>query len=198
MHDFRRDAIDFDIHLQGRDAFVGAGDLEIHVAQVILVSHDVGEDGIPFTFLDQAHRDAGHGRQRWHAGIHQCQAGATNGRHGTGTIGFGDLRDHANHVGKLIRIGHDGLHAALGQSPMPHFAPLGRPDHADFTDTVGREVVMEQEGFLVLTLDRVNDLRVSSRAECRNDQCLGLAAREQGRTMGAGQNPRANADGTHG
>ena len=40
----RGDAADLDVHLQGGDALGGAGDLEVHVAEVILVAEDVGED----------------------------------------------------------------------------------------------------------------------------------------------------------
>ena len=35
-----------------------AADLEVHVAEVILVAEDVGQDGDAVAFLDQAHRDA--------------------------------------------------------------------------------------------------------------------------------------------
>ena len=37
---------------------LGARDLEVHVAEVILVAEDVGEDGEVLAFEDQAHRDA--------------------------------------------------------------------------------------------------------------------------------------------
>ena len=43
---------------------VGAGDLEVHVAEVILVAEDVGQHGEAVAFLDQAHRDAGDVRLR--------------------------------------------------------------------------------------------------------------------------------------
>ena len=39
--------------------FCGAGDLEVHVAEVILVAEDVGEHREALAFLDQAHGDAG-------------------------------------------------------------------------------------------------------------------------------------------
>jgi hypothetical protein len=40
-----RDAGDLDVHLQRGDAHFGAGDLEVHVAEVIFVTQDVGENG---------------------------------------------------------------------------------------------------------------------------------------------------------
>ena len=42
--DVEGDAGDLDVHLEGVDALLGAGDLEVHVAEVILDAGDVGED----------------------------------------------------------------------------------------------------------------------------------------------------------
>ena len=57
-HDLLRDAGDLDVHLQGGDAVTRAGDLEVHVAEVVLGSLDVGEDDVVVALLDEAHRDA--------------------------------------------------------------------------------------------------------------------------------------------
>jgi hypothetical protein len=43
LHDLAGDAVDLDVHLQGVDAVGGAGDLEVHVAEVVLVAQDVGQ-----------------------------------------------------------------------------------------------------------------------------------------------------------
>ncbi len=37
------DAVDLEIELDARDAATGAGDLEVHVAVVIFIAHDVGQ-----------------------------------------------------------------------------------------------------------------------------------------------------------
>ena len=39
------DALDLDVHLQGGDALVGAGDFEVHIAQVIFGAQDIGQHG---------------------------------------------------------------------------------------------------------------------------------------------------------
>src|SRR5262249_35386861 len=49
---------DLDVHLQAGDAFARTGDLEVHVAIVILGARDIGEDGVLIAFHDQAHGDA--------------------------------------------------------------------------------------------------------------------------------------------
>jgi hypothetical protein len=41
---------------------LGAGDLEVHVAEVILVAEDVGEHREALAFEDEAHGDARHRR----------------------------------------------------------------------------------------------------------------------------------------
>ena len=80
-HDLLGDALDLDVHLQRGDAAVGAGDLEVHVAEVILVAEDVGQHGEAVAFLDEAHRDAGDVRLHRHAGVHQREAAAAHRRH---------------------------------------------------------------------------------------------------------------------
>ena len=60
LHDLLGDRGDLDVHLQRGDALVGAGDLEVHVAEMILVAEDVGQHGEAVALLDQAHGDAGH------------------------------------------------------------------------------------------------------------------------------------------
>ena len=73
LHDLLGDALDLDVHLQRGDAGGGAGDLEVHVAEVVFVAQDVGEHGEAVAFPDQAHGDAGHVGLEGDAGIHQRQ-----------------------------------------------------------------------------------------------------------------------------
>ena len=73
LHDRRGDAGDLDVHLQRGDAVRGAGDLEVHVAEVVLVAEDVGQDRELLAFEDQAHGDAGDRRLQRHAAVHHRQ-----------------------------------------------------------------------------------------------------------------------------
>jgi hypothetical protein len=72
-HDLDGDPGDLDVHLQRGDALLGPGDLEVHVAVVVLGAHDVGQDGHPVAFLDEPHGDPGHRRLDRHTGVHQRQ-----------------------------------------------------------------------------------------------------------------------------
>ena len=51
------DAGDLDVHLQRGHAPLGAGHLEVHVAEMVLVAEDVGEHGIALVLEDEAHGD---------------------------------------------------------------------------------------------------------------------------------------------
>src|SRR5215813_11519095 len=57
-HDLLGDGGDLDVHLERGNTALGAGDLEIHVTEMILVAEDVGEHGKSLRFLDQPHGDA--------------------------------------------------------------------------------------------------------------------------------------------
>ena len=96
-HDLRRNPGDLDVHLQRGDALAGTGDLEIHVAVVILGARDVGENGVPAVRLveDQSHRDSGHGTLHGHAGVHQREGAAADAGHGRRAVGFENVRDDA-------------------------------------------------------------------------------------------------------
>ena len=44
LHDLVGDALDLDVHLERGDALGRAGDLEVHVAEVVFHAGDVGQD----------------------------------------------------------------------------------------------------------------------------------------------------------
>ena len=81
---------------------------------------------------------------------------------------------------------------------MADFAAAGRTHAAGLTDRIGREVVVQQEGFLVGAGQRVDILLVFAGAERGDDNRLGLAAGEQRRTMRARQDADFRLDAAHG
>ena len=72
LHDFFGDALDFDVHLQGGNAFGGTGHFEVHITEVVFVAQDVGEHGEFVAFQNQAHGDTGHVGFERHAGGEQA------------------------------------------------------------------------------------------------------------------------------
>src|SRR3546814_3737818 len=103
------------------------------------------------------------------------------------TLFRSDLRDDADGVRELFHRRHHGEDAALGEATVADLATLRAHHAAGFTDRIGREVVVEQEVFLVLTRDGVDDLAVARGAEGDRDNRLGLAAGEQRRAVNARQ-----------
>src|SRR6185369_4821161 len=198
LHDFRRDAVDLDVHLQRGDARGGTGYLEIHVAEMIFIAKDVGDDLETATFKHHAHGHTRHRRLDGYARIHQREAGAADRGHRARTIGFENFRHHANDVGELFHLRQHGADAATGQIAVADFAALGRTHHAGLAHRERREVVMQHEGLATLTFQRVDDLSIAARAQRHGDQRLRLAAREQCGTMRARQRAGLHDDGTHG
>ena len=198
LHDFLGDALDLDVHLQRGHAGFGARHLEVHIAEVILVTEDVGQHRELAAVLDQAHRHAGHVRLDRHARIHQRQAAAADRGHRRGAIGLGDLGDHAQRVAELLLGRQHRDQRALGQTAVADLAPLGRADAARFAGGERRHVVVEHEAVAELAHQRVDDLLVLLGAEGGGDQRLGLAAREQRRAVGARQHALADRNRPHG
>ena len=197
-HDFLRDALDLDVHLERRDTAVGARNLEVHVAQVILVAEDVGQHGEAVAFLDQAHRDAGNVRLRRHAGVHQREARAADRRHRRAAVRLGDLRHDTHRIREFLAGGQDREQRALGEPAVADLAALGRADATGLAGRVRRHVVVEHEAVAVLAHQRVDDLFVACSTERRHDHRLRFAAREQRRPVRAREYAGADRDRTHG
>ena len=198
LHDLPGDPVDLDIHLQCRDAFAGARNLEVHVAQMILVTHDVREHDVLVAFLDEPHRDAGDRPLDGHTGIHQRHARAADACHGARAVRFGNFRHHAYHVGKLFgEIRHHRDDAALCQSAMTDFAPLGRSHPPGLADAEGWKIVVHHERLAPFALDGIDDLCVAAGTEGGDHDGLRLTACEQGRTVGPGQHTDPGRNSAH-
>ena len=65
------------------DPVLRAGDFEVHVPVMILVAHDVGHrDPLVVRFFNETDRDARDWVDNRHAGGHQPEGAAADGRHG--------------------------------------------------------------------------------------------------------------------
>ena len=81
LHDAQIEALDLDVHLDGRDPVARARNLEVHVAEMVFSAENVGEDRVFLPFLDQSHRDTGNRGVYRNAGVEQRQRPAAHGRH---------------------------------------------------------------------------------------------------------------------
>ena len=114
------EALDLDVHLDRRDAVPRAGDLEVHVAEVILGAEDVGEDRDFVAFLDEPHRDAGDGGLDRHAGIEQRERAAADRGHRRRAVRLEDVRHDADRVRELLeRAAARACSARSARLPWP-------------------------------------------------------------------------------
>ena len=187
FEDFLVDAADLDVHLEGGDPILGAGDLEIHVSQVVLVAQNVGENGGLVLLLDEPHGDARGVLFQRHAGIHQRQRGAAHRGHGRRTVGFQDFRNHPEGIGKFLAGGQQRRDGFFRQKTVADLPASGAAQHGGLPDGKGREIVVEQEPLEGDPQQVVDHLLVVGGAERDCHQGLGFATGEQGRAVGAGQ-----------
>src|SRR5262249_4994534 len=198
LHDALVDRLDLQVHLQRGDALVGAGDLEVHVAEVVLVAEDVGEHGEAVAFLDEAHGDAGDVRLDGHPGIHEGEAATAHRSHRRGAVRLGDLGYHSDRITELFLRRQQAHQRALGEAAMADLAALGGSHAAGLAGRVGRHVVVHHAALAVPPRQRVDDLLVAPGPERDGDEGLRLSPREQGRAMRARQHADADRNGPHG
>jgi len=143
------------IHLQGCDAGIGAGHLEIHIAQEILHALDVGKHADFIAFLNQAHGRPANRLADGDAGIHQRQRRAADRAHRGGAVGGQYLRDHAQHVGELVPRGQHWYQRPLGQGAVADLAPRRGAQRLGLAHAVGREVVVVEVALLLHGMELV-------------------------------------------
>ena len=188
------DPAHLDVHLQRRHAVLGSGDLQIHVAAVVLTAQDIAEDGDVVSVDDQSHRDSGHRTYQGHARVHQRQRRAAHRRLRTRPVGLRDVRHHADCVGKRLGIGQHRSQRPLGQGAVSDLAPSGPSDHLRFVDGPRREIVVQHEGLVVVVHQAVHLLLVRAGPQRHRHDRLRLAAREERRPVGPGQQPHLACD----
>ena len=182
-----RDARDLDVHLQGRDAVGGAGDLEVHVAEVILGALDVREDDQVVALLDQAHRDARDRCLDRHAGVHQRRASSRRPRPSTSEPFDSRISETTRIVygNSSRRPGSTGSERALGERAVADVTALRAAHEARLADRERREVVVVDVALRRVERQVVDALLLLGRAERRERQRLRLPAGEERRAVRA-------------
>ena len=191
------DALDLDIHLDGGDAVTGAGHLEVHVAQEVFETLDVGEHGdvAGVHVLDEAHGHARHHLLDGHARVHKGQGAGADAGLGGGTVAGDDLGNQPHAVGELLLAGEHGQQGPLRQGAVADLTPAGAAHGAGFAGAVGRHVVLVHVALGILQADAVQDLGLGDGAQCGDGHDLGLAPGEHGAAVGPLQDARLAPDG---
>ena len=175
------DAGELEVELESGDTFAGTANLEVHIAEVVFGTDDVGKQQ---TFaVVTGHQTAGDTGDRsgdGDTGIHQRQSCTADGSHGCRTVGAHDFRDTADDIGKIL--GNDLGNRAFRQIAVTDFAASGTGDAADFTDAEVGEVVVQIEAFVgdaFGTGDIFDLLGILFVTQSGDDQSLGFAAGEK-------------------
>ena len=179
------EAVVLQVHLNGGDAVLRTGDLEVHLAVEVLNALNVDEGGEIITVLNQAAGDAGDGRLQRHARVHQRQRGAADGTLRRGAVGGQHLGHHTDGVRELLDRRDDALQRLLDQRAVAILAAVGAAAGTRLARGVGRHIVMMHEALFFLFPDGVHLLGHGERGERCNGEHLRLAAGEQARTVHA-------------
>ena len=108
--------MDFDIHLEGGDALLGASALEVHITEVVFETLDIGENGVMVVLFvgaagriigDQAHRDARDDAFKRNASGHQGHAVGADRSLRAGAVAFNDIGDAADGIRESLFIRND-------------------------------------------------------------------------------------------
>ena len=188
LHDLGRDAGDLDVHLQRRDTCFGTGHFKVHVAKVVFVTQDVRQDRIGAVFFqDQTHGNTRDGCFQRHTCVHHGQGATANRRHRAGAVRFSDLGHNADGVGEVSGGRQNRLQRTPSQLAVTDFATAGATDTANFTNRIGREVIVQHEVGFEVAVQRIDELFVIAGAQSGHNQTLCFAACEQRRPVCAGQ-----------
>src|SRR5471032_1227322 len=198
FHDLFGDAFDLDVHLQRGNTLGGTGYFEVHVAEVVFVTQDVGQDGELLAFFNQTHGDTGNRCLHRHTGVHQSQGSTADRSHGAGTVGLGDFRHNTNGVREHVGSRQHGCNRTTGQTAVTDFTTTSATHATTLTYRKRREVVVQHERAFFLAFQGVQQLCVTGGAQCCNNQSLGFATGEQCRTVGLWQNTDFDVQRTYG
>ncbi len=187
FHDLFGDTGDLDVHLQRGNALARPGDLEIHVAQMILVTQNVGQDGKLLALQDQAHRDAADRPLDRHARVHKAERATAHRRHRRRAVRLRNVAGDADGVGKFFLRRQHCVQRAPGELAVADIAAARRAKAANLAHRIGWEVIVQHEMLIAEPCQPIDHLLGILGAQRRGRDGLRLAAGEQRRTMRAGQ-----------
>ena len=137
------DATKLDVHLQRRDPFAGSGNFEVHISVMVFKSHNVRENCVLVSVMDQPHRDTCNKRCHFHFCRAKCQRTAANSCHRRRTVTFKYFRYQSDRPVIIER--NSRLKRPLCQISMPKFTSSRSADIRSFSYRITREVVMYHE-----------------------------------------------------
>ena len=186
--DLHGQAVVLQVHLNGGDALLGAGHLEVHLTVEVLHALDVYESGeAAVIILNEAAGNAGHGGLDGHTGVHQRQGRAADGALGGGAVGGYHLGYHTDGIGELLHRGDHGQQGALSQRAVADLPAAGAAGGLSLTNRVAGEVVVVHIALLSLLPDGVQLLIGGQGIQGADGEDLGLATGKEAGAVDTGQ-----------
>src|ERR1700687_1145430 len=180
-HHRNADSQNLDVHLKRGDAGAGPGDLEVHIAVMILGSGNVRQNRVFIVFPDdQAHCDSGAGSLQRYACVHQRERSTANAGHGGGAVGVENVRHNAHGVRKIRFRRKQARQGALSKGAVSNFSPPGSTQKFNFTYAEWRKIVGQHKALEVILREKqVKALHVFFRTESEGGERLRFAASKQ-------------------
>ena len=170
---------DLQIHLDGGDAVVGTGNLEVHVAEEVLKTLDIDHGHPALAFGDQTAGDTGDRSLDRNARVHEGEGGAADRTLRGRTVRGYDLGHESEGIGELFHRGDDRQQRAFCECAVTDLTTTRSSGRTGLADRVAREVVVMHIALLSLVVDAVEQLHIADRTEGCDGQYLCLTSGEQ-------------------
>ena len=161
FNDFGGQAVDLKVHLDGGDAFLGSGNLKVHITEEVLKSLNVDHGHKAVALGYKAAGNSGDGSLDGYACIHKSKCGTTDGSLGGGTVGRKNFRNKAEGIGELLLVGNYRNESTLGKGTVTDLATAGAAAGTGLTNRVGGEIVLMHITLGFLIVKSVEDLGIS-------------------------------------
>ena len=159
-----------DIHLCSGQTVTCTCCLEVHIAEVVLITEDIAQDRIAFLtrVVDKTHGNTGHRLLHRHTGIHQCQRTGTGGSHRGRTVGLEHLAHQTHGVREVLR--DLTLQCTPCQVAVANLATAYAALCLSLAGAERWEVIVEQETLIAAVEHTVDKLLVELGTECTGSE----------------------------
>ena len=189
FHNRSCQTMDLNIHLDGCNPFRRTCHLEIHIAEEIFQSLDVGQQYIVIVRIScyQATGNTCHHLFHRHPCRHQGHTGSAGGRHRCGTVGLECLRNRADRIGEFFRGRQYRQKRPFCQSPMTDLTTPRPSGRLCLAHRIGREIIVMHIAFAdFILIQSVQPLLLGEGRQRTYIADLGLSSGKHGRTMHSG------------
>ena len=153
-------------HLGDMDFKVtGTRDLKVHIAEVILVSKDVGENSVVGTLVltDETHSDTRDRLLHLDTSITQSERTSADRSHRGRSVGLKNITHHTDHVG--VVLGDHALERTVCEITVADLTTADAARSFCLASGEGREVVVQEEALLAVVEYIVDQLLIALSTE---------------------------------